>query len=257
MGPIFGRRQRGVVYGLVGLVLLLALQLVSLNSPAPVSAAICPQGNCYAIASWYGQPGTFSGGATSITVSNMQLNSVQPIMNNSLWIDGDIHGTWVEAGVAVGAPAEDGPPVPDLQFYYAAQRNHQGIYRTRFIEAVPNGDRGQYTNIYIFDNFNGTWSAVIESLTLGQRTIRNAWEPNLMRAARQPIGLELANEFGPEGYSNRAYFTNNRWRGNDAQYGQQTFHRDDWLFVQNPPLAGGWWSRPENGGSGMWYTETR
>lgn len=248
---ILSRRfGRGVALG----TLLLATLLLPLAAPAGVGAAIC--GDCYAQNSWYGQPGTWSGGATSITVPNMQLNSVQPIMNNTMWILGHIDGTWVESGIAVGAPAEDGPPVPDLQFYYAAQRNQNGVYRTRFLDAVPNGDRGQYINVYIFNNFNGTWSAVLESLNLGLLFIRSPWEGNTMQAQWQNIGLELRNGYGPEGYANRAYFVNNRWRSNSAGYYVQTVHNNQWTVVQFP-LGGGWWSIPENGGGGNWYTETR
>jgi hypothetical protein len=185
----------------------------------------------------------------------MQLNSLQAVMNDTLWIAGDLAGTWVEAGVAVGAPTQDGLTPESTQFYYAGQQNEQGNYQTRFLGVVPFNDVGTYANVYVFNNFNGTWSPVVESLNSGSLTLRVAWDGNAMQANREDIGLELAgNAGGPEAYADTAYFANTRWRTNDGQYLAQGRADDPRSPRNDPPLTGGWIGQP---GTGTFYTRTR
>jgi hypothetical protein len=186
----------------------------------------------------------------------MQLDSLQAIMNNTLWIGGDVANTWVEAGVAVGAPSDDGLTPEYTQFYYAGQQNPEGSYQTRFLGLVPFNDVGTWANVYVFDNFNGSWSTAVESLNSGLLTMRAGWDGNTMRAAGEDIGLELANGDGPEAYADLAYFTNTRWRTNDGQYRPQT-SSGHLVPVDDPPISAGWINRPEDSPGGLWYTRTR
>lgn len=109
----------------------------------------------------------------------------------------------------------------------------------------------------IFDNFNATWSVVVESLNLGALYIRGNWEGNTMRAFQQQIGIELSNAFGPpEAYADLTYYTNTTWRHNDGIYEQQGGGGLG-LQVDDPPFAAGWINRPEEHPGGLFYTRTR
>ena len=68
--------------------LLLGLQLMFLAAPAPVSAASCFRADphCYGVNEWWGSPGSYSGGSTSIYVPFMAFNVPQDLLTNEMWI---------------------------------------------------------------------------------------------------------------------------------------------------------------------------
>lgn len=262
MIPISRRSQKRVARA-VGISLLLAMQILALFWATPVSAASCPPGtngnsHCYGRVDYFGQPGSFSGGATSIYVPTMTFNSPTDVLTNEMWIANFDNGTyWVEAGVLVGhsyAGSAQGQ-----QVYFLGQWGVDNRWSQRNFGVVPPGDINQYANVYIFVCAPNQWCVVIESFTLGTLSAgsETLW-PNSMPAEWQQLGEELSNEGNNDiqAYSDLALWANNRYRDNSGQYWPQARFGDGGAN-NDPPIASGWISSPGNGNSGTWYARTR
>lgn len=260
MFPLFHQSQRAMMRGFTVLVLVAGVQLAFLLHPAMVSAATCAGGSqhCYGRADWYGTPGTFSGGATSIWVPTMTYNDPGGVLTNEMWIANFTAGSaWVEGGAWVGHSFAGS--LQGEQIYFAAQLNTLGQWSQINFGPVPAGDINQWANLYVFQATPNQWSVVIESLSRGSlatpsATPNTVWLPNDMQAEYQQIGEEQGNDWSTtnDAYSDLAYWTNNRYRDLNAQYWPQTVNPPT---VVNWPISAGWLVTPANSGGngGTWW----